>query len=483
MKKPQIKLAENEINTVDPWTDDKLRRKECADILTSLLDEQQDALIISLNGEWGSGKSFMLKRWRQDLTNQGHTAIYFNAWEDDFLADPLIAIIGQLWKTLKGSTYEEFCTKVKTSAIPLLKSVGICLLNNGIKELTGIDLSEIADDKLKTAAESAFDNYSTLTDTRENLKERLQALSNKIYEDSGKPLIFIIDELDRCRPTFAIETLERIKHLFDIKHMVFVLGIDREQLGKSIRAIYGDIDVDNYLHRFIDLDFIIPATNPETFFNALWSRYEIPEHLTEKANSGHSNDFDIDEANTFKQICCNLLLWHQFSLREIEQTLKIYILLLRATEAHHFTWPHLAPILILLKLKNQDLYHKYLIQSAKVTEIIDYIMLPANRKDDSWVYQVIPAVIYASYMSDYPQTEQEIAISNMIKAIGEKKELHDLPCIAKCIKELDHAELYNILKIINYLREAYNKSKYTPESVCKLSKKIDLIMAGVATRP
>lgn len=67
--------------------------------------------------------------------------------------------------------------------------------------------------------------------------------------------MFFIDELDRCRPTFAIELLERIKHLFDIQNIVFVLSIDKEQLEASTAAAYGSaINAPEYLRRFIDLE-------------------------------------------------------------------------------------------------------------------------------------------------------------------------------------------------------------------------------------
>lgn len=78
MENPQIKLAEEAINEKNPWSDDKLKRQEAAQNLTNLLENQEDALTISLNGEWGSGKTFMLKRWQQQLKNDGYFAIYFN---------------------------------------------------------------------------------------------------------------------------------------------------------------------------------------------------------------------------------------------------------------------------------------------------------------------------------------------------------------------------------------------------------------------
>jgi hypothetical protein len=60
-----------------------------------------------------------------------------------------------------------------------------------------------------------------------------------------KPMLFFIDELDRCRPLFAIEVLEHVKHLFNVSGVVFVLSVDKSQLGHSLCAVYGDgLDVD-----------------------------------------------------------------------------------------------------------------------------------------------------------------------------------------------------------------------------------------------
>lgn len=92
----RFKSSESEIDKDKPWADDKLDRQKCADALTNFIDGQPDSLVLSLNGGWGSGKSFMLKRWKVDLEKKGFSAIYFNAWEDDYYKDPLIAIVGQL---------------------------------------------------------------------------------------------------------------------------------------------------------------------------------------------------------------------------------------------------------------------------------------------------------------------------------------------------------------------------------------------------
>jgi len=74
------------------------------------------------------------------------------------------------------------------------------------------------------------------------------------------PVFVLIDELDRCRPPYAIAMLERIKHLFEIPDVVFVVATDSEQLVHSIRAVYGqDFSGSRYLTRFFDLSYTFPA--------------------------------------------------------------------------------------------------------------------------------------------------------------------------------------------------------------------------------
>ena len=120
----KLKHPEADVSPEQPWQDDELDRKRLAERLTKLICNQQEPFIISIDGQWGSGKTFLLKRWQRDLERDGFRAIYYNAWEDDFCDDPLCsAIIGQLsdYISRKGklkTLAEESGTR---SLIPLLK--------------------------------------------------------------------------------------------------------------------------------------------------------------------------------------------------------------------------------------------------------------------------------------------------------------------------------------------------------------------------
>ncbi|MFT7640583.1 MAG: putative KAP-like P-loop ATPase, partial [Pirellulaceae bacterium] len=70
---------------------------------------------------------------------------------------------------------------------------------------------------------------------------------------NGKPVIVLIDELDRCRPNYSVDLLERLKHYFAVEGIVFVLAVDKTQLCHAINGVYGEkFDSSTYLPRFFD---------------------------------------------------------------------------------------------------------------------------------------------------------------------------------------------------------------------------------------
>ena len=118
-----LRIDDQEINVEEPWNDDKLNRQKCADALTNLISNQPGPLVISLNGAWGTGKTFFLKRWKADLEKKGYMSIYFNAWEDDFIGNPLVSIIGQIWEALKIGKFSEIEKSFKDNLTPALAKI------------------------------------------------------------------------------------------------------------------------------------------------------------------------------------------------------------------------------------------------------------------------------------------------------------------------------------------------------------------------
>ena len=361
----RFKLPESEIVSKDPWSDDALDRLKVADALTDLIRHQADSLVVSLNGKWGTGKTFLLKRWQKKLEQEGFPAIYFNAWEDDFCDDPLIAIIGQLSEFLeKQEVLKEYAPKIKKALKPLLTRT----LESMTKKFTGVDISALQEQFVDNALEA----YSLQRRNKVRLKAQLEAMSTMIVEKTGQPLVFVIDELDRCRPTFSIELLERVKHIFDIPGMVFVFGVNRDELCSSIKSIYGEIDADVYLRRFFDMEFLLPEASSEDFCRHLIERYKLKEFFFKLSdidqNSVHNKDFELFDYY-FPRFCSRLDL----SLRDIDHCIRSLAFVGMHIKIRHFMYPPLLSVLIILRLKNQALYQGFVKGDRLGNEVMDYI--------------------------------------------------------------------------------------------------------------
>ncbi len=371
-----LKLPESEIQDQQPWADDVLERSKVAEALTNLFRERSDSLVIGVNGYWGTGKTFFLKRWQKQLEQKGFKAIYFNAWEDDFCDNPLVAIIGQLSDSLKGNEFQECMTKIKNAAKVLfthnLKSV--------VNKFTGLTFP---DETLEQFTDKTLEEYSRQREKKDELKARLKELSTKIKEKTKQPLVFVIDELDRCRPTFAIELLERVKHIFDIPGMVFVLGVNRDELCSSIKSVYGDIEADVYLRRFFDMEFLLPEANSETFCRHLIGRYKLNEFFIKLSNNAENqvHQSDFNNFHGFFPLFCSRL---DLSLRDIDYCIRAMAFVGKNIKERHVMYPYLLGVLIVLRLKNQMLYRGFIKEKHPVAKVMDYIdrLVSSEESDD-----------------------------------------------------------------------------------------------------
>ena len=181
LKSQDKSLAEIDLSNI--WKDDALNRDRDASNLEALIAGQEGPLTLCLDGAWGTGKTFFLRRFKSQWEASGGKALYFNAWEDDNLDDPLIALIGQLWPLLKPSGMGGFVDNIKKCTIPLLKKIAL--------NRVGVDGKDVS-----SSASNAFDEYADLQASRQQLKECLTEIADTIFNSSHRPLLFIVDELD-----------------------------------------------------------------------------------------------------------------------------------------------------------------------------------------------------------------------------------------------------------------------------------------------
>ncbi|MFB4400913.1 KAP family P-loop NTPase fold protein [Pseudomonas inefficax] len=246
------------------WEDDFMERKPSADFLTSYILNNPHVKVLNVNSPWGTGKSFFLERWAKMLSEK-HVCVRFNAWETDYSAEPLVALIACIEEQLTDPS-ELSSTKVGAAIIDtgsvLVKKAGPLILKGLVRKFSGVELDELlgkgAEDSVDGVVEALIKDQA---ETRHNVKEFKEEVANRLSRaalDKGlkAPAFIFIDELDRCRPTYAIELLERIKHFFELEDCRFVIASDSAQLAHSIRAVYGQgFASERYLNRFFDAEF------------------------------------------------------------------------------------------------------------------------------------------------------------------------------------------------------------------------------------
>lgn len=356
LKLPALKLVEPEIDPNDIWDDDRLEREKIATRLTTIVKDQEAPFVISLDGRWGTGKTFLLKRWQQELVNDRYQAIYFNAWEDDFCDDPLLAIIGQLTEHFQEGMLREMAAIIGDIALPILagKLTGVAFTRKDLKR------------------DNLLNDYRTQLRTKREIRNHLARLAEVVKEQSEKPLVFIIDELDRCRPTFAIELLERVKHIFDVPNIVFVFGINRGELVKSLASIYGEIDAGVYLRRFFDMEFTLPDAEPQAFCKYLVHRYGLDSFFDEVGKS-QNNRFYSEEFEVLSDALPVIVGQMSLSLRDMDYCIRMVALISRGLQIGNTVFPRVLAFLIAIKICSPNLYRRFVQGSAHPAELVNFM--------------------------------------------------------------------------------------------------------------
>lgn len=297
------------------WEGDVFERKRYADFLTNYSNsrvlEAGQPLTVALNADWGAGKTYFIENWTKDIRDNNGGVIVFDAWKNDFSNEALISFMAELSIGMKplrqrissgkkvAQAIEEQTKSMmhgfRRAAVPASGVIAKGLL----KRFTGVAIDEITEalSEAKSDNTKEFDLKSLTAGAEEHLEKGLEAFFEKTLEAHNArsnateefrtaleslvknlqteqaingPLYVFVDELDRCRPNYAISLLEGIKHLFSVRGVVFVVSINLNQLSKSVQAVYGsEFDGHSYLKRFFDFEFALPEPDIYGFAQVL----------------------------------------------------------------------------------------------------------------------------------------------------------------------------------------------------------------------
>lgn len=329
------------------WEGDLLGREEDAKYLLRFLVNRvqhnkgygrQGAYVLNLDAEWGQGKTFFMKRFAKEIAQAHHPVISINAWEDDFGDDPFTVVMSEIdayveerfgTKGLAGTAkkaFENLRKNYREVMVATLQGVAkrgaTWAIGKAADEVVDILAGETADgsreadgadtdtkqERSKVDAAAAHVEDFTLRLIDRYAQNRIAAFkqgqkSLRLFRDSlsvfveklgdlddlKPPLFILVDELDRCRPPYALAMLERIKHLFDVPNVVFVMATDTKQLTASISAVYGqDFDGARYLQRFFNRGYTLPQPSRRRIIELAFETGLIDG--TKLKSPGHEND-------------------------------------------------------------------------------------------------------------------------------------------------------------------------------------------------
>jgi len=367
----QLKSKEIEISQANPFVGDLLNRKQYADVLTQIVKNAEDGFTLSINADWGYGKTTFVKMWDAMLQSEGYKTIYFNAWESDFVADPMMALIDGLRSGFEEQDLPQeklqFSKAFWTVATKLVKLVPQW-------QVIG-EVAEIFQDGIKECLEDKDDLQKSLSIKKlvNDFREQLAKSAKDIGGD--KPLIIFVDELDRCRPDYAVQMLERIKHFFAIDNIIFVLSIDKKVLCKSIEAVYGGLKIDTeaYLRRFVDIEFDLPEPEIDLFAKALFDQKDIGKYFTTYSdiNSGDKRE------ERLKDTLIDCFLSQSNSLRDVEKYFNRLEIILNSQALPHSS-ADLIAYLLHLNMFHRDVYQELRQMDSDVPNMWGSLVLLIN---------------------------------------------------------------------------------------------------------
>ena len=276
---------------------DKLNRMNFVVNLKKIIDkkiEDGTGFSFAIDGPWGSGKTFIINML-DEVAKEQYLVIKYNCWKYDYYEEPVVAIMSVIAETLNKIAAEKdppsFVNKdsIKNLAKFLLGTIGELF-----KAVTRIDINKIIElgegaikEEYKQAISKDFDSKDSLSQAIEITQKALS------LAHADTKILFIVDELDRCLPEYAIKVLERLHHVNEGTPFVTLLSINKVDLAGSIAKVFGHngdngLFTDYYLQKFINIIISVPLNDPQP---SLLDSFALSKKLFDLSNASSDKAF------------------------------------------------------------------------------------------------------------------------------------------------------------------------------------------------
>ena len=285
---------------------DLLGRQEIVDRIMKILEvisEKRSSCTFALNGAWGTGKTFVLNMLMNQLWeyhSDKYIVFHYNCWQYDYYEEPLIAIVAAMLDSVDEENHllpAHLRDKAK-AGMELAKPVLQKIATDFVKNKIGVDLTEVVSsakayqealdsEKQKRADDRVFDGFYSFKKAIQQAQEQIRKLAK------DRTLVVVVDELDRCLPSYAIKVLERLHHLFlEMDNTSVLMAVDKTQLDATVKQIFGmSTETTNYLRKFINFEISLDTGNRCGNF---WSKYRDYFDMFDENLLNSSADFDFD---------------------------------------------------------------------------------------------------------------------------------------------------------------------------------------------
>lgn len=401
-----------EVPPNSPFANDNLDRRQIVEFVASIVTQTENRpLVLAIDSPYGTGKSTFVEMLNVTLTQQNFQTVHFNAWKADHVSDPLIAMVAALDRAVPR-------TPVSAETLDRVKAITGAVVKKGIaigaKFLTS-GLLEVADEIEEAVADAAGDVAGDIIDSFEKEQEAIESFRIELGKvvaklpdlDRNPTLVFFIDELDRCRPDFAMQLLERVKHMFDVPNLVFVLSVDKKQLEAVTAAVYGErIDAVEYLRKFIDLEFTLPRPAIKDFVNSTIKRAGLDAAFNARSVS------DKDSIVRFITFLASI---YGMSLRSIERSIVRLKLVVATVPKNYEMNPVHVALLVVLRSVDKEMFDKLLGKRISPMNALEHFRsLPhAGTRLESRDGQILEAILISELFNNeelekYLQEQQSI---------------------------------------------------------------------------
>lgn len=344
-----------------PFEGDLFERKALSEKLTDFLTRLKDGCVIGIDAPWGDGKTWFARNWEAKLSETGFKTVYLDAFERDYSEDPFVVITAEILSALEanedsepGKTLWRASKQLGKALLPSAAKITINTLGRLIlgtadlgKEME--DIGKEIDGKAADATEKYIESRLKGHDLEKQSVEKFRAALAEYAAAQENPVIFFVDELDRCRPTFSVQVIERIKHFFDVPNLVFVLMLNRDQLERAINGVYGQsVDAHAYLGKFVHLFFALPKRQSldtgRSDYNWIYCWEVAKRYKLSERNPRPLENF-IDQFSVYASSMA-------LSLRDVEKAMALFAMSNadESESAPYLAWP------IALKLKKPQVF-------------------------------------------------------------------------------------------------------------------------------